>query len=742
MAPATLKRILAGNTPVIFLLALLFISLYLMSGATTDSALFGRLYLWLLLINIAAILLLVGIIGRHVYQLVQRYREQATGSRLTSRLVVMFIILSLTPVSVVYYFSLDFLRRGIDSWFDVRVENALKDSLELSQASMGVRMQELLHKSQEMSQRLVETSNDLAAITLNDLRTASGADELTLFTASGRIIASSSFETASLIPHSLHETTILRLRQGEDDVALVPLSEHDLHISTAVRVLSPDPVVEYRVLQALYPVTERINTLANSVQSAFSNYSEIAYLRTPLKYSFILTLSLVLMLSILAAIWGAFFFARRLVAPITDLVEGTRAVAEGNYDKRLPLPGKDELGFLVRSFNEMTRKIALANDTAKHSQQQVEQQNAYLEVVLAHLSSGVLTLDSQLRVHTSNTAASQILNIDLLRYRELPLSTLVHEQPQMHFFVDVVEPHIQADDVEWREEITLFGSGGRQVLMCRGTLLPHTVTLEGGHMIVFDDITTLLQAQRNAAWGEVARRLAHEIKNPLTPIQLSAERLRHKFLDVLPPKDAELLDRSTHTIVQQVETLKTMVKAFSDYARMPTLQVQQINLNDLVNEVLDLYRSEHPTMLLEVNLDHTRPQIEGDAGRLRQILHNLIKNAQEAMENTKDARLCIRTRCMEQQACRFVELRIEDNGPGISPEIFAQLFEPYITSKLKGSGLGLAIVKKIVEEHGGMVWAENLTTGGACIIIRLPVRATERYINSPEQDDHDTSHVA
>lgn len=729
-----ITRLFSGARPIVLLFVLLITSLYLISGATHNSALFSRLYSFLLGINILAIILFVGLIGKSVWRLVKQYRQRVTGSRLTARLIIIFIILSVSPVSVVYYFSLDFLQRGIDSWFDVRVENALNDALELGQASLGIRMQESLHQTNSIKEPLTQIPDEAIAPTLNDLRENIGASELTLFSHNGRIIASSSSEASNLIPMRLDEATSLRLREDQDDVGLVPIGEAGLQIRTAVKVASPDPVSPHRILQALFPLSDRINTLADSVQSAFAQYREIAYLRVPLKYSFILSLSLVLLLSILTAIWAAFYFAGRIVQPVADLVEGTRAVASGDYDKRLPLPGRDELGYLVRSFNEMTHKISMAQEEARTSQQQMELQHTYLETVLANLSSGVLTLDRDHMLHTSNMAASTILNIDLSQYQGQSLDKLVEVHQPLHSFVDALYPHLEDTVSSWQEEITLFGPGGRQVLMCRGTRLPDSIEIQGGSIIVFDDITELMQAQRNAAWGEVARRLAHEIKNPLTPIQLSAERLRHKYLDKMALEDADVLDRSTHTIVQQVETLKEMVKAFSDYARMPVMQLQPVDLNDLVHEIIELYKNSG--FSIELKLDDSAPQIEADVGRLRQLLHNLIKNAVEAMENSETRQLTVSTRCAEEHACRFVEMRVEDTGPGIPEDMLGHLFDPYMTTKPKGSGLGLAIVKKIVEEHGGMIWAENAKNAGACIIMRLPVMTA-----GSEQDHNKRNHM-
>lgn len=723
MAFTALKKLFSGAKPIAALFILLLVSLSLMNDATHNSAVFGRLYTFLLIINALAIVLLVGLIIKNIYLLIQSLRNKVTGSKLTARLVLLFAVLSVTPVSVVYFFSLDFLQRGIDSWFDVRVESALKDALELSQASLGVRMRDLLRQTKQISTDLNNVPDELAAITINDMRNKLGAVELTLFGHKSRILASSNVEASTLVPLTVDETIQSRLRQDTEYIGLVPLQNKELYIQVAVQIPSADTVGEVRILQGLFSITERINTLAESVQGAFTQYRELAYLRTPLKTTFILTLSLVLLLTLLMSIWAAFFFARRLVQPISDLVVGTQAVAKGDYKTQLPVPREDELGFLVKSFNQMTQKIAMVTDEASRSQQQLAEQHAYLEVVLTHLSSGVITLDIDRRLHTGNAAAGHILGIALDAYEGFSLDKLSHEHPQTLLFVDMIYSHLDNNEKEWQEETTFFNTTGRQVLFCRGSTLPslHDDDTASGFIFVFDDITNLVQAQRNAAWGEVARRLAHEIKNPLTPIQLSAERLRHKYLHTMNAEDAELLDRSTHTIVQQVETLKEMVKAFSDYARMPNLQLKPTDLNSVINEVLDLYRNESMGCRFELVLDSSAPQIEADDGRLRQLLHNLIKNALEAMGPQDTACLKISTQCMEKEACRFVEMRVEDNGPGIPDAILGQLFEPYITSKPKGSGLGLAIVKKIIEEHGGMIWAENTDDGGACMVIRLPV---------------------
>jgi nitrogen fixation/metabolism regulation signal transduction histidine kinase len=444
-----------------------------------------------------------------------------------------------------------------------------------------------------------------------------------------------------------------------------------------------------------------------------------------------MTLSLVLALSLLSAVWAAFFSTRRLVAPIRDLAEGTRAVAAGDYDKRLPVSSNDELGFLVQSFNDMTRKIAQARDAVSMSRQQAESQRVYLMALLERLSSGVLTLDSQQHLRTANAAASQLLNTDLGAALGRTWEEIAAAHPHLAEFGGAIGRHLSAPaQQDWREECVMTTPAGRQTLMCRGTLLPGADGAEPDYLVVFDDVTALIQAQRDAAWGEVARRLAHEFKNPLTPIQLSAERLRHKYLKTMDAKDAEVLDRSTHTIVQQVEVMKDMVNSFAEYARNPQMQPRPMQLNQLVNEVLDLYRGGGAGAQFYVRLEPDLPLIEADPGRLRQLLHNLIKNSLEAMSGKRGSRIIVGTRSVLDHDTRFVELWVEDRGPGIPEEIMAQLFEPYVTTKPKGTGLGLAIVKKIVEEHGGTLTAENPKEGGACLKIRFPVLSTLQVSDS------------
>ncbi len=721
---AKLRRLGSGAIPVALLSLLLLSSLFLMSAATQNSEQFGRLYMLLLVVNLFGLVSLLILITSNLLRLRRQYRNRATGSRLTARLMLMFVLLALAPVSLVYYFSLGFIQRGIDSWFDVRVERTLEDALELSRASLETRSRELMKRTEQMGGQL-PLSNELSLPRLlGELRVSGSASELTLFMGGGHVVASSSINPADIVPNLPNESVIRQVRQsGSAYVSLDPLSGDGLYVRVVTEIPAATPLVDSRFLQALYPISDRVSVLASSVESAYTQYQQLLLLRDPLKNSFILMLSLVLLLGVLMAVWLAFFSARRLVTPIRVLAIGTRAVAAGDYTKRLPMHSGDELGFLVESFNDMTRKIARAQEDVRSSQQQAEQERAYLWAVLARLSSGVLTLDVHRTVYTVNVAAGHILGVESKECIGYELDEIVQRYEYLKNFANAITPHLGGLNGEekgegkgdWREEVIFYGSTGRQVLMCGGAALPG----EGGYVIVFDDVTDLVQAQRDAAWGEVARRLAHEIKNPLTPIQLSAERLRHKYLKSMPAEDAVVLDKSTHTIVQQVEVMKEMVQAFSEYARTPTLELRPLELNDLIDEVLDLYRNNRFGVTINTALQEDLPLISADSGRMRQLLHNLIKNALEAMRADDEMTIELTTRAFSERGVSMVELRVSDSGPGIPAAILENIFEPYVTAKPKGSGLGLAIVKKIVEEHSGVIWAENLEHG-ACMTIRLP----------------------
>jgi nitrogen fixation/metabolism regulation signal transduction histidine kinase len=660
----------------------------------------------------------------NVVKLVRRYRRQAAGSRLTARILILFVLISLLPVGAVYYYSLGFLLRGIDSWFDVKIDRAMEDAIELNQASLDLNQRVLLRYSEQLLAGIEDSSTTALALTLEQLRVQAGALEILILGPGGQIYGYANEDPTQLVPDHPARELLQRVRAGANYVGLETRVGGEL----VVRVLVTDPSGRFRELQAIFPTSEHISELSQRLEDAYNRYTELAYLRQSLKLSFSVTLSLVLVFGLMAALIAAFHTARRLVAPVADIARGTRAVAEGDYEQQLPLPSHDdELAFLVSSFNAMTRRIAQARDAANRSQQAVEAQRAYLETVLGRLSSGVIAIDPDQRLRTANPAALQILRLSDDEVQEQDLAGLATQHPRVSRWVDTVQEHL-AKPEDWRAEITLFSGEGRQVLLCRGSPLLRPGSGEHGHVVVFDDITNLIMAQRDAAWGEVARRLAHEIKNPLTPIQLSAERLRHKLLPKLHDKDAGIVDRATHTIVAQVEAMKAMVNDFSSYARTPKMEAEPLRLDTLVSEVIDLYRSAGSVRGLELRLQAPDALIMGDPLRLRQVIHNLVKNALEAVDGRADARILVTTSHVDPTEEPHIDLQVQDNGGGIDDEMLGTIFDPYVTTKAKGTGLGLAIVKKIIEEHGGIIWAEN-ANGGARLVIRLPLWRGEAASN-------------
>ncbi len=726
MVTRTIKRLfytVLGATGV----GLALTALFLLSRTAQNADDFDRLHILILLINVAGVFVLFAFLIGNLARLWRDYRDHVPGSKLKARMVGMSVTLAVVPLLVVFYFSMQFINRGIDTWFNVEVEKGLDDALALSRAALEMQMRDHLRTTVQIADRLREVSGRQLFFELSMLRRESGASEITVFGRNSRILATSSDLAAGTMPAALKDEVILQIRQNRPFVSLDPLERGSYLIRTAVAFGDRSRPETVGMIQAHFPVTERIGRMANNVDSSYSEYKRLLYLREPLKQTFTLTLTVVLLLSLLSSVYGAFVLSRRLVAPIQNLVAGTQAVAKGDFDTRLPTPSRDEIGFLVSSFNEMTEKLSDAQQQASLSQALVEAERANLEVILARLSTGVVALESDLRIRTANQASGAILNVDLENRVGEYLTDVAKDQPLLEQFVDVAQVHLNSGETEWREQIVLRGEVGRRVLTCACTTLPGDEDHAAGFVVVFDDITALLQAQRDAAWGEVARRLAHEIKNPLTPIQLSAERLRRKYINTMSEDEVQVLDRATHTIVQQVEAMKEMVNAFSDYARAPDIDINTFDLDKLAHEVVDLYRAQASGIEILLNTDPTLPNIEADMGRVRQMLHNLVRNSIEALENSDhDGRIEVRISKTEVQETEVAEIVVEDNGPGFKTGSVSQVFDPYVTTKPKGTGLGLAIVKKLVEEHGGTIEAENQDEGGALIRIQLPVNEAAR----------------
>jgi len=725
------KQNLLRIWPIILLFAMLMGSLFLLADATRSETSFEELHYWLFPFNVFLLGIFLLLIIVNVYRLGMQVLKRQPGSRLTLRLLLMFVLLAIVPVGIVYTFSMWLIQEGVDSWFDADVEQALQDSVDLSRSSLDLHMRNLRKQTEPMVEELSETTSLDAPLVINDLLRRSGAAEIVLFNRSSRIIASGGEVGAAVLPRLPGETVMRLVGQGETYVGLDPIKDRGLHVRLVFPMNNSGASSEKRMVQVLYPISDRISNLAIGVQEGFGKYNELVYLRKPLKQNFALIITLVLLLGILFAVWAAFFSARRLVEPIKDLAQGTKAVAEGQYHKKIPIERNDDLGMLVASFNQMTERLSLARDKAKLSQRLIDSQRNYLQTILENLSSGVISLDQNLIVKTSNATASQILNTDINEYIGRDVGQLSMGNENLKSFCDQIVPLLQGAETQWQTEVKLIGDGEKnkfqsKTLMCRGVTLPDDDEHIGGYTLVFDDITDLISAQRDSAWGEVARRLAHEIKNPLTPIQLSAERLRRKILPELDQHEGSILDRATTTIVEQVESMKEMVNDFADYARAPQIEKSPLDLNKLIAEVVELYQNNAQNFVVNTSLDEYPPLILGDSTRLRQLMHNLIKNAFEAMPGDSDEvnhgnQVQITTRCFEISGVPFVSLVVVDDGPGFPSDMLERLFEPYVTTKNTGNGLGLAIVKKIVEEHGGTIRAENAPDQGARIKIRIPL---------------------
>ncbi len=737
MVPAALRRL--GTLGLIALWVLVSGGLLLLLALSVQNSVqFSQMQSWILVANGIALIAVGWLLARKIMELVKAFRAQVPGSRLTARTVAIFGSLVIAPLIIVYLFSLEFLNRGIDSWFKVEIKQGLTDALELSKSAVDVRMREYARSTELFANRLADNPPLNLALATDQQRVESGALEVVVYGKLGQVLAASSSSASPTLPRLSSEVTAA-MDTGNLYWSLEPLSEDDYLINTAAPIATTLGRSQGRFVVATYPVPPHLVRLSEAVQHSYSQHSTLTVQREGVKNLFGMTLTLVLLLAMLTAIYGAIYSAEKLTRPVQDLIAGTRAVGKGDFGTRLPLPSRDEMGFLVHSFNDMTKRLRRAREDTQRSQMAVERERERLSIILARLSTGVITLGRDLTLRSANQAADNILGVELEKLVGQPLGASASD-PRFERFVAEVTSRLAKGEEEWREQLDLKPeAAGARVLVCACTPLPgddhaeNELERQGGYVIVFDDISALLQAQRDAAWGEVARRLAHEIKNPLTPIQLSAERMRRRYLDHMQGEDAQILDRATYTIVQQVEAMKAMVNAFSDYARAPDMKVTKFPLNALVTEVGDLHRVQESGVQIDLDLDPRIDQVEADRGRVRQILNNLIVNGAEAVENRPNGRVVVATRLESLGNAAYATITVTDNGPGFTREVLGRVFEPYVTSKPKGTGLGLAIVKKIVEEHGGRVEADNRPEGGGRVRVSLPVTDGTRQMVARER---------
>ena len=683
------------------------ISLFLLASASANSDLFAGTYPYLLAFNGVVVVALCGLVGVQLRALWREYRERQFGSRLKYRMVLMFALMALLPGLVVYAVSLQFVVRSIESWFDVRVDSALEGGIALGQNALDYLVSQVNTKAGEMVLEL-EGEDVVTPSRLNRLREMAGVSSVTVLAANGHVLATASDGVMALIPDL---PSLAQMRQARQTRGI-----HMVDGSTdgrlLIRVLMPIPrrsiIGEPDLLQLVQPVPETFGRHAEAVQEAYRDYQQLTLGRAGLRRIYTVTLTMTLLLALLGSVAVAFVLTRRLAAPLLILAEGTQAVAQGDYRPRQALPARDDLGVLTLSFNQMVRQLEDARAAADRNRAAVESARAYLESVLANLSTGVLAFAPDGTLRAANRGAMDILADDLAGFEDIALA----EWPRHAHFRDALLAGFEANTGDWQTQIELpVADSSPLTLLIHGSRLPDATG--GGLVVVFDDITRLIDAQRTAAWGEVARRLAHEIKNPLTPIQLSAERLAFKLADRLDDDGRQMLERSTQTIVNQVEAMKNLVNAFRDYARLPAPELQPLDLAALLREVLTLYESAALRIRLQVAED--LPPVLGDASQIRQIIHNMLQNAQDAVAGQEDGEI---TLIIRRDGDRVLMV-FRDNGPGFPAEVLARAFEPYFTTKSKGTGLGLAMVKKIVAEHGGDVRVANRDVGGAEVRIRL-----------------------
>lgn len=752
--------------------------LFLLAAASDNTSMFETYYSWILGANIVVGIGLFLLVCLLLSRLYSRYRRGRFGSRLMTRLVLMFGLMGILPGIVIYTVSVQFVSRSIESWFNVKVEAALESGLTLGRTALESSLKDLRQKTRSAAADLSEMSDTSLNLQLARVMEENQLQEAMVISGSGTVIASTGSKLTELVPDAPTPAMLARARSmdgygaiegGEDSSdagrAGAGTSTRDGNAQDARRATGNDSgglrfriIValhgdgsllnlrsHQRFLQVLQPVPEQLAQNAEALRSAYGEYQERSLARSGLRNFYLVTLTLVLLLAVFAAMVSAFLLATDLAQPLLLLAEGTKAVAEGNLSPRPISATSDELGTLTKSFNTMTMQLSDAREAVERNRRALEDAKAYLESVLANMSAGVMVFDDHLRLVTFNASAGRILHQDLKPALGQPFASLPglteFSTPVTEAFTsqsaqaagDSVDPGNSDPHLHWQQQIEIRRHGlgqstdGEITLLVRGSQLP--VGSGTGHVVVFDDISDVISGQRSVAWAEVARRLAHEIKNPLTPIQLSAERLQMKLQDKLEGADASLLERGTNTIVNQVLAMQQMVDNFRDYAKTPPPVLQPLDLNALISEILELYAGGEFADAIHKQLDSALPRILGDATQMRQVVHNLLQNAQDATaeidKNLRKPDIVIRT-----EAIHFpdidgtdriaVRLTLLDNGPGFDARLIARAFEPYVTSKPRGTGLGLPVVKKIIEEHGGRIELHNRKERpGARIVILL-----------------------
>jgi nitrogen fixation/metabolism regulation signal transduction histidine kinase len=691
-------------------------SLAVLLAATRNTGALSAGLPWLLSFNALLLVVVAGLVLWQLRGMRQRLRAGVFGSRLMSRMVLLFTLMAVLPGAVVYGVSVYFLKGSIDSWFDVRIEHAIDGGLSLGRGAIDKLQGDLHRRGATVALELADLPPTQHYAQLSDVVERSGIREAALFDARGGVLMVVGGGIQQLGP-KLPVTPLLATLRAQRQFSAVEATDGGGLMLRSVHWVTPSrPGAEPRILELLQPVPAEIAADADKVETGWSEYQSLTLARGGLKQLFFLSLTLTLLLAALIALAVAIVLADRLSAPLAQLGRGTAAVAGGDLSVQLKAHSRDEMGQLAGSFNGMTQQLREARASLIDQQSALAAANAHLQGLLENLSSGVLVFDRSLRLRSNNPLAVERLGLGEATTGELAALLAAPDHSPLAVLGAALCGQLRDRGDHWVLEHRLPGRQGERVLLLRGSRLDDAAG--GGHVVVFDDITDVVQAQRDMAWAEVARRLAHEIKNPLTPIRLSAERLEHKLTDRLSADDAAVLHRATRTIVNQVDAMKDMVRDFADFARPVSAQpLVAVDLAALLDEVLGLYGDLEP--MLERRIATGLPAVAGHPTQLRQVFHNVLTNAKDALEGQTQPRLSVSL----QPATEGIELCVTDNGSGFPEALMTRAFEPYTTTKERGTGLGLAIVRKVVEAHGGSVEIGNIEPHGARVTITLPVGA-------------------
>ncbi|AEG94679.1 sensor histidine kinase [Ramlibacter tataouinensis] len=712
--------------------------LFLLAQSTNNRELYERNYGRLFVINMVVAGVLLSVIGWVFVRLLSRLRQGKFGSRLLIKLAAIFTLVGFAPGLLIYVVSYQFVSRSIESWFDVKVEGALDAGLSLGRSTLDVLANDFAAKTRNAATQLADTPNATAPLVLERLREQLSANDVILWSATGQLIASAGQSRFQLNPErpsayqlrTVRSQRSLAVIEGLDETTTPNTPNARIKAIAVVSASGLGLLGEPRVLQATQVLPPTLVANALAVQEANREYQERALGREGLRRMYIGTLTLSLFLAVFGAILLAVILGNSLARPLLLLAEGVREVAEGDLSPKPALQGRDELEGLTRSFADMTQQLADARRAVEKSMGQVNASRLHLQTILDNLTAGVIVLDTQGRIQSANPGATRILRVPLAAQQGRPLAEVegleAFGAAVMARFDEYMDERLQHGLDHWQQSFELnppqpgspTPSSNAITLVARGAEMPSDVPGRQAHLLVFDDISEIVSAQRAQAWGEVARRLAHEIKNPLTPIQLSAERLEMKLSSKVAEPERALLAKAVHTIVDQVDAMKRLVNEFRDYARLPAAELKPLDLNALVADVLHLYGREAAAgesgaahhVPVQMQLDPQAPRVLGDAMQLRQVIHNLLQNAQDATEGAARREVVIRTQWNE--AARRVRLIVQDSGPGFPENILKRAFEPYVTTKSKGTGLGLAVVKKIADEHGARIDLKNRVLDG------------------------------